>query len=170
MSSSKTSLFPGILLIIIGSLLLIHRLDIFYFDWQQTYPLVFILVGIMLFVSYFANHNNNSVFWGTIITLAGIFFFLRNYHYIEYYYMDEAWPIFMIILGIAFLVLFAIKPQDWGVLIPAGIFLFLGTSFLMRNLRLWCAQEIIRRYWPLLLILIGAGVILSSLKRDKATS
>ncbi|MBD3290192.1 hypothetical protein GF337_15400 [candidate division KSB1 bacterium] len=167
MNNSKTSLLPGILLIIIGSLLLIHKLNIFYFDWQQTYPILFILIGIMLFVSYFMNRNTNSVFWGTIIALAGVFFFLRNYHVIDYYYMSEAWPVFMIILGIAFLVLFVVKPQDWGVLIPAGIFLVIGTSFLLRNLHLWYARDIIQRYWPLLLIIIGAGVILSSFKKEK---
>ncbi len=166
MSNSKTSLLPGILLIIIGSLLLIHKLNILYFDWPKTYPIVFVAIGIALFASYFFNRNSNSVFWGTIFTLGGVFFFLRNYHFIDYYYVREVWPVFMMILGIAFIVLFIVRPQDWGVLIPGGILLILGTSFLLRSLHLWHAQEIIRRYWPLLLILIGAGIILSSLKKN----
>ena len=167
MDNSKSSLLPGILLIIIGSLLLIHKLEIFSFDWPKTYPVVFLAIGIALFISYYTNRNRNSVFWATIFTLGGLFFFLRNYGYIDYYYFPDIWPVFMIILGIAFIVLFMATPQDWGVLIPGGIFLILGTSFLFRSLHLWQAQEIVRRYWPLILILVGAGIILSSLNKNK---
>jgi membrane-bound ClpP family serine protease len=165
MSQTKPSLLPGIILIIFGLLLLVHKLDIFYFDWHRTYPLVFMLIGVVLFISTVLYKHQSAAFWGTVFLLAGLFFFLRNYDFIEYYYIGEIWPVFFIILGLAFVVLFLFKPQDWGVLIPGGIFLFLGTTFFLRNFHYWRAQEIIARYWPLVLILIGIGVIVGGLKK-----
>ena len=166
MNNSKTSLLPGFFLIGLGLLLLIHKLDLFYFGWPRTYPLIFILVGLTLFISATLKRNGSAVFWGTIFSLFGLFFFLRNFHFIEYYYIHEIWPIFFMILGIAFFILFIVKPQDWGVLIPGSIFLFLGVIFLARNFHYWRALELIQRYWPLLLIVIGVGVILCSLKKQ----
>lgn len=165
MNNSKVSLLPGFFLIGLGLILLIHKLNLFYLDWMRTYPIIFMLIGLTLFVSAILNKNRSAVFWGTIFFLFGFLFFLRNFDFIEYYYIHDIWPVFFIIFGIAFIVLFIVKPQDWGVLIPGALFLFLGISFLLRNFHYWRVQEIIERYWPLLLILIGIGVILGSLKR-----
>jgi len=167
MNQSKTSYLPGIFLIILGGILLIHQLDIFYFSWSQIYPVIFLLLGLYLYASLFTRKSAGAVFWGTVFFLLGLFFSLRNYDIIDYYYMYDLWPILLLIFGIAFIALFILKPEDWGVLIPAGILLFFGSVFLLRNLHLWQAQEIIEQYWPIILILIGLGIISKNIKKKE---
>ena len=166
MKNSIRSLMPGIILIILGSLLLVHKLEIFYFDWSKTYPILFLCIGILFFISFKSNKNNNVIFWGTIFLLTGLLFLLRNYELIEYYYMDEIWPIFLIILGIAFFMLFVVNPRDWGVLIPSSILLFFGIINLLRKLHYWETLDAVKNYWPVIIIVIGGCIILGSLKKQ----
>ena len=167
MSTHKHSIWPGLILIIIGALLLIHKLTPYSFGWYELYPLILIGLGLLFFASIVHKRDKGAVFPGTIVLLLGLFFFLRNYDIIPYYYM-RVWPMFLIILGISFLAIFITKPADWGVLIPAGIFLFLGTVFLLRKFHIiyWDIWDIIADYWPVILIIIGGGIILGALKRQ----
>lgn len=165
MKNLTISLFPGIFLIGLGLLLLFHKLNLFYFDWSRTYPMIFMLIGVTLLISSIMNKISSAIFWGTIFFLIGILFFLRNFNFIDYYYIHDIWPTFLIIFGIAFVILFIVNPKDWGVLIPGTILLFFGTTFLFKNFHYWRAQELIQRYWPLILIVIGIGIILGSLKK-----
>jgi len=175
MSEKRNSFWPGIVLVVIGLIILIHKMAIIQFDWYELYPLLFLGLGIWFLFKVFIYKKTNSAFAGSLFLLLGIFFLLRNYDLYEFGFMFEVWPVFLLIFGIAFLVQFIVKPQDWGLLIPAGIFLFLGVGFLARNLH-WhwlCPFEVTRileRYWPLALILIGAGIIASSLRNRSGAS
>ncbi len=168
MSTHKHSIWPGLILIIIGGLLLVHKLIPYSFGWYEMYPLILIGLGILLFVSILGKRDRGAIFPGTILFLLGLFFLLRNYDIIPYYYIREIWPVFLIILGLAFVAVFFTKPSDWGLLIPAGIFLLLGIVLLLRKLHIiyWDIWDIVSDYWPIILIIIGGGIILGSLKRQ----
>ena len=167
MQTSSKSILPGLILISVGILMLIHKLDLFYFCWTDVYPFIFIGIGVMLLITAQNHKNHSAIFWGTIFTLLGTFFFLRNFGFINYYFISEIWPIFMLIMAIGFITLFIFNPRDWGVLIPATLFLLIGTIFLLRNLHLEEAYDFLIHYWPLLLIIIGVVVIGSNLKKRK---
>jgi len=169
MSTHKHSLWPGLFLILIGAILLVHKLVPYSFGWYEIYPLIFIGLGILLFISILGKRDKGAVFPGTFLFFLGLFFFLRNYDIIPYLYRLEVWPIFLIILGLAFLVFFFTKPSNWGTLIPAGIFLFLGIVFLLDRLHIVYLDiwNILADYWPVVLIIIGGGIILGSLKRHQ---
>lgn len=123
----------------------------------------------MLFVSIVGRRDKGAVFPGTILLLLGLFFFLRNYDLVPYRYVRDIWPMLLIIVGVAFLALFLTKPSDWGVLVPAAIFLFFGTVLLLNKLDVFYLDvwDIVFDYWPIALIIIGAGIILGSLKRHQ---
>ena len=167
----KSSLFPGLLLIVVGAILLLNKLLPDFLDWRNIYPIILIAFGILMILSASCKHKTDkgAVFPGTILFLIGLFFFLRNFGFVEYYYVREIWPIFIIILGLGFLALFIAKPTDRGSLVPAGLFIFFGVFSLLNkleviDLKLW---EIISNYWPVILIIIGGGIILGSLKRGR---
>jgi len=168
----KPSILPGLILIIIGAILLLHKLDIFNVGWYEIYPLILMGIGILFFTSIIGKNQKGAVFPGTILFLLGMFYFLRNYEIIPYYYMREVWPVFLLILGLAFFAIFLTKPDDWGVLIPAAVFVLLGVSFLLREFHIisWNAWDVVGDYWPIILIIIGAGVILGSLRKKQETS
>lgn len=172
MSIHKPSVWPGLILIFIGAILLLYKLDVFDFGWYEVYPLILMGIGVLFFTSIIGKNQKGAVFPGTILFLLGLFYFLRNYEIISYYYMREVWPVFLLILGLAFFAVFLTKPEDWGVLIPAAILVLLGVSFLMREFHIirWNVWDVIGDYWPIILIIIGAGIILGSLKKPRETS
>ncbi len=168
MSTHRHSILPGLILIIIGALLLVNKLVPYSIGWYEIYPLVLMAIGVLIFVSVIDKRDKGAVFFGTFFFLLGLFFFLRNFDIIPYYYMREVWPIILILLGLSFLSLFIAKPGDWGVLIPGGILLFLGIAFLLRKLHIIYLDigDILADYWPVILIIIGGGIILGALRRQ----
>jgi len=168
MSTHKHSIWPGLILIVIGALLLVNKLVPYSIGWYEIYPLILIAIGVLIFISVIGKRDKGAVFFGTFLSLLGLFFFVRNFDIIPYYYMREVWPIILIILGLSFVSVFITKPADWGVLIPGGILLFLGIVLLLEKLHIIYLDigDIIADYWPVLLIIIGGGIISGALKRQ----
>ena len=167
----KSSIFPGLMLILIGSIILFNKLFPGVLDWRHIYPLILVILGLLMISSvYFKNKSDKgAVFPGTILFLIGLFFLLRNFGLVEYYYVREVWPIFIIIFGLAFLALFIAKPSDPGNLIPAGILLFLGVVSLLNklfiiDLKVW---DIVADFWQVILIVIGVSFIVGSLNKRR---
>jgi len=167
--TKKASLFPGIFLIIFGALLLLNKMVPDMISWRHVYPVILIGLGLwwLLAASCPQKKDKGGVFPGTVLFLIGLFFFLRNFDIVPYYYVRDIWPVFLIIFGLGLVASFIAKPSDWGVLIPGGIFLFLGVFFLLKMYYIidWELWELVGDYWPVILILIGGSIILGSLKR-----
>ncbi|NIR51432.1 hypothetical protein GWO43_22905, partial [candidate division KSB1 bacterium] len=168
MANRERSLIPGVILILLGLYFLLDRLNVFYFRWEYLYPLILLGLGVLFLVAIFTKKDKGAAFPATILLILGLFFFLRNYGLLPYefylYYIEDYWPIFLIAFGLGFLVLFSVKPEDWGVLIPGGILLFFGVVFLLRNMRLFYWRDF-ADFWPVILIAIGLGIVVSSLRK-----
>lgn len=172
MNRNNSSIIIGLIFILIGVGLLVDKMDLFDFGWQQIYPVIFILISVISFINVFAGQKN-SAFWGGVFGVLGAFFFLRNFDLIPFFWFYEYWPIFLIALGVGFIVLYIFNPRDWGVLIPGTILTGLGLLFIFESMDLIedvleVAWEIVWTYWPLALVLLGVGLILSSLKRKES--
>jgi len=169
MDTSKSSIWPGLILIIIGSILLLYKLDIFDFGWYQIYPVIMMGLGILFFTSIAGKSQKGAVFPGTILFLLGLFFFLRNYEIVPYDYVRHVGPVVLIIVGLAFFAVFLTKPSDWGALIPSAVLVVVGSSLLLREFHVihWNVWDVITMYWPILLIVIGAGIIFRSFGRQR---
>ncbi len=169
MSQRKSTIFPGVFLIMLGTILLLYKILPGYFGWRELYPLFLLALGLWLIIEALlpGRKDRGAVFPGTVLFLFGLFFFLRNYDFIPYYYVHEVWPIFLIILGLAFFSLFLVNPRDRGSLIPASLFLFFGVVLLLQKLDViqWDFSDVFADYWPLILVFIGLGIIVSSLRR-----
>jgi len=163
----RRSIAPGIILILMGGLLLLDKLGYYRLRWSTIYPLILLLLGVMFFSWVWRRGDKGAVFPGTILFLLGLFFFFRNSGLLPLYYLWEFWPVFLIIVGLAFVVLFIFKPHDWGVLVPGGILLFFGTVFLLNNIYYlpWRTRELVGTFWPVILIIIGIGIILGQFKK-----
>ena len=167
MAEKKSSLVPGVLFIVLGLWMFARRFPFLEPHSFHIYPvLVILFAGFLLFETARRRHST-ALFWGVVILVVGAFFCLRNYGIISYYYADEYWPVFMFALGLGFLALFIFRPRDWGVLIPAGLFLFFGGILSMRMFHgyFWRWEDIIEEYWPVVLIVIGIGVLAGGLLR-----
>ncbi|RMD87868.1 MAG: hypothetical protein D6813_12960 [Calditrichaeota bacterium] len=163
--AQKNSVLPGIALIVIGLLLLLNRLDIIYLSWGRTYPIILLLLSFFFFLTIKTKADRGAAFPATFFLVLGLFFFLKNYRiYFYQFYFEEVWPIFLIAVGLGFIALFVFKPDDWGVLIPGSILLFLGTIFFLRTTGIFYWRDL-TDFWPVILIIIGLGLLFNGLKR-----
>jgi len=165
MNSKFSSIVVGIIFIVFGGTLLLDKLGIIYFTWDDAFPFVLIALSVLSFISV-ARGNKSNAFWGTTLGILGVFFLLHNYEIFHYLWIGDTWPVYLVAIGLGFVVLYFFKPEDWGVLIPGGILTFLGVIFLLETMDLsWYTIRLLKNFWPLILILIGFGLIGSSIAK-----
>jgi hypothetical protein len=160
-----SSVFLGVAFILAGVAILLNQYQVLTFGWTQFYPLALIGLGVY-FILDIVQGNKGAIFWATISILLGLFFFLRNFGYIPFFWFEEYWPLFILIFGLAFISLFVMKPEDWGLLIPGVVLCFIGLAFASYTMGYqW--YSVIWRFWPLLLVLIGVVLIVNSIQSRK---
>jgi hypothetical protein len=126
MKPKTTSLLPGLLFVLCGFWLLLRQFGSFQDLSERILPVFLIVVAIVLLVDAIRRSGSASLFWSVFILQIGIFFLLRNYGLITRIDADEYWPVFLFAFGLAFFLLFLIRPRQWGLFIPAGFLLYIG--------------------------------------------
>ena len=175
MSSERRSIVPGIILIIIGGLIILNKYDLFEFRFRNIFPYALVAFGVWFIYKLLVRGQRGAAFPAAFFTLLGLFFLLRRHSHLFWrlYDVEEFWPVFLLILGLAFLVQFIVRPKDWGLLIPSVIFLAIGSAFLLRNLGWYYFYNFhyyIEQYWPAVLILLGVLLIFTNLRRKADSS
>jgi hypothetical protein len=151
---------PGILLIILGILLLAGNLG--YFSLLDFWPLLIVLAGILFLIQWFGDRANYGLLLpSTILIVTGLLFLYCQLD--GWYHMGDLWPIFIIAPGAGFILMYLAGDQDAGLLVPGGILLAVGTVFLSANEWAW-------RWWPALLIVAGALILLRPPRRSTVPS
>lgn len=168
MSEKHRSIVPGVILILIGVVFLLQQMEIWHFTWRETYPFILLGVSAIFIVSIFTKGDRGASFPASVFLVLGIFFFLRNFGYfsLDYYFYDlrDYWPIFLIAFGLGFIVLFLFKSDDWGVLVPGGVLLFLGAIFFLNTIDVLYWRNI-TDFWPVILIALGLSIVISNLRK-----
>ena len=155
MSTKRKSVIPGLIIILVGVLLLIHNFKVIRFDWEIHFPLIMAIIGILLWINALFKREKGGVFIGTILLIIGGFYYATNIDLIPYYYYDESWPIFPLSIGLAFFASFIFKPKEWGVLIPGVILTLIGVFFMLEemfNVRRYVIEDIFS-WWPVILLI-----------------
>ncbi len=163
----SSSLVIGLIFIVVGLLLLLNRFNLFYVTWSKIYPVLLVIAGLYFFYKAFRGKSENA-FWGTFFLLMGSYFLLQNFHIIHRFQFYEFWPVFIVALGVSFIILFLFKPSDWALLIPGSILTFFGAIILFHTLDFsYMVIRFAQKFWPLVLVIIGIGLITSSLIKKK---
>ncbi len=168
MDNKSSSIALGIALVVVGLGLILNKMHVLDFSWSQIYPLAMLTFSGFSFASL-VRGDKNAAFLGTVLAVLGLFFVFRNYDIVDYLWYFEVWPVLLISLGLGFIALYFFKPYDWGILIPGSVLTFLGAVFLLQNLDIaWSTLRLVKNLWPLILVIIGAGLIANNLlkKRD----
>ncbi len=161
MTKQKNSLVPGIILILIGLYFLANRLDWPIPDFFEIYPFIFLLLAIASATRIRGLGQRDGVFGTFFFLTLGLFFILRNYDFIPYIY--HPWPIWLIAAGLGCIAVFVVAPSQWGMLIPGSAFLLFGGAFLLREFDIIYNVD---RYWPVIVIAIGVGILLKGLRKQ----
>jgi hypothetical protein len=158
----KSKRFPwfGIFLVVVGTGLLLDRLQILAFGWHRLFWSFCALCGFGLVILGFVREHRGHVFWGTVLFLYGIFFTLRYFNMFEYH-VHLFIPATLVILGLAFVMKVIYAPGDWSLLIPAAALIGLGILLVLAEFGYVDRYDIwhnVRLYWPVLLILLGVSL------------
>jgi len=168
MAEKEKSIIPGALLILVGLFLLLHQLDLVYLRWRHLYPILMLGFSALFFASIIYKRDKGAIFPGMVLLVLGLFFFLRNFDFFEFgyyfYSFEYYWPIFLVAFGLGFVALYVVRQDDWGVLIPGTILLFLGTLFFLRSAGYFFWWRL-ADFWPVILIIIGLSIVFSNLRK-----
>ena len=148
-------------LIFIGSLILFHQLNFFNLNTANIVALIFTIGGIVFFIRGWNHPEYKGIFSGTFFTILGLSLFLMR---LNYFPINDVFAlgIIFIDLGIANLVYFIIKKARLSNLVFAIIFILIGSPLIAYQyyyISMWEIRDIFSTYWPLLIILVGVGLL-----------
>lgn len=157
--------FPwfGVGLIAVGAAMLLHRLGVVTFGWHSAFWGVVALFGAYSLITSFTTGRSGAAFWGTVMFVAGAYWILEemNLLYVSSYLL---FPWTVVLVGAGFLMMFAVKPRNWHVLVPSVCFLGAGALMILSEMGYfdrWDVLDAFRMYWPIALILFGITLLLN---------
>lgn len=168
MPNRRRALLPGLLLMLLGAWLLARNLGWPVPGLDQLWPAIILLFGLGFVGQYLAGGRRDEglVFSGVAATLTGAFFLTITLGYLAWGDLGRLWPVFVLIGGAAFLAQWLAKPAERGLLVPALMALAVGGVALVFTLGLLnpALAEQAARLWPLGLIVLGLGLLISYLR------
>ena len=150
----------GLALVIAGVLLLLSNLEILDIELNRIWPLGLAALGVLFFFSVRGKVHKGAVFPGTLFLLIGLFLFLWENRLIPRG-DGTRWPAFLIIVGIAFVVLYIWDRRDRETFV-LGIMLTIFGAIFMADAHYylpWSPWELVFKSWPLLLVLVGISML-----------
>ncbi|CUT02608.1 LiaI-LiaF-like domain-containing protein [Candidatus Chrysopegis kryptomonas] len=160
--TSKVSLVFGVILVLIGLVILLDKLGVVYLSWKKILSILLVIAGAYLGYSGFGLNSNSKVFWGSILFFFGIYLFIDSFGFLNPD-VHFFWPVVLITTGLAFLMSFVNRPNDFALLLPAVALVGIGVLFLLTNLGVIYSFEVwesVEKFWPVLLIILGLYLIL----------
>jgi predicted membrane protein len=108
-----------------------------------------------------ARHLSPQLLFGLLVIFLGVVFTLNNVGVIESDEYIRYWPAFLVLYGVVNM----IERQSSSGRLWAGLWIVIGTVWLLNNLdithvHLW-------DYWPLILVVIGIGMMRGSFPRGR---
>jgi len=152
----------GIVLVVIGAALLLRQLHIIRIDAATFVFFGMIAYGGTTIIRSFTMNIRQSLFFGSLCFYSGVLLVLGKYDVVEnspFIYI----PGFLLVFGLAFLMLFVFNFRDFHLLVPAIIFIGLGVAFMMTEIGYWYVSDVkeaVKMYWPLALIVFGGLILL----------
>ena len=152
----------GVALVLFGALLLVSKLNIVDLSFHEVFWPVVMLLSLVGVGRGFARGKRGKIFFGTLVFLYAVFFLLHSIDRLDIGGHLVVASTFLI-FGAAFLMVWCNDFRDWFHLVPAVLLGGVGVAFFGSELGYFSHWEIldaVRLYWPLGLILFGAGMIL----------
>ena len=165
---SRRRVALALLLMGLGVFFLLDSLGFALPDWESMWPVLVIAGGILLLLDqlFGSGRDPGKVFVGTAALLVGAAFAAITLGPFTYQDLDIWWPVFLIILGVAFLARWIAGGVRRGNALFLGVVaLLVGGAAIAINLQLLGPQtrDLLPTLWPALLIAAGLLVLLQGL-------
>ena len=172
MSNRRPAVIPALFLILFGAWLLAQNLGVPLPSWNAAWPGLLVFFGLAFLLQYFlgGRREGGLVFVGMVAVLLGAFFFAFTLGYYRWNDMGRYWPVFVLIGSAAFFGQWLMQPRERGLLVPAFLALVVGGVALPITLQAVnpALAEIVIKFWPLVLVLVGLGLLASVFQRRKS--
>lgn len=156
------TMWAGLALIGLGVAFLIAQ----WIGWDKIWPIFPLLGGLAFLGGYVASGFRESglVFVGVAAVLVGVFFFGFSLGAWEWEQMEQLWPVFVLIGGVAFGALFlAERGRDVGTLGVGCVAVIVGVVGLAFTYN-YVSGDVVK-LWPLLIVLLGVVSLVGGLLR-----
>ncbi len=150
----------GIILLSIGILALLYRLDIIAISWKYIWPLALLIPGVLFHLSFIVGSIRNAgilVPGGILIIIAAIFYICG---FVGWHLMSRLWPFFILAPAIGLLELYLFGSRKRGLLIPICLLAALGLIFLF----VMSLNVDFGLIFPIILIILGLIIIVNKRK------
>lgn len=161
----KKSNISAWLLILIGVVLLFNQLDFIRFSRGNFLIIACFFLGVVLLNKGFNSSERKGILGGSFFILEGSALLLMQMGYLPK--LDSVgWGILFINIGLANIIYYLFKQTHFSNLTIGLIFVLLGIPFVAAAydlIRVWMIADILSVYWPVILILIGAGLLIEGM-------
>lgn len=147
----------GLVLILLGILILLKNLGIG-LGPGEIWPWFIVLFGIAFGALFVADRSQYMLLMpAATLVVAGIIFAACTAF--GWTLMGELWPMLIMAPGIGFLAMNHFGPGGTSLLVP-GLGLVIGGIFMLVRQSPWW------RHWPLLLVMLGLGLLIREFRRS----
>ncbi len=164
--------FLASVLIAFGLFLILNQFNVIYFSRLNIFITVSTFFGIVLLNKGFSHPMKKGILGGSFFMLFAVILVLMHFDFLPINDQIGTGLIF-ILLGLANIIYFLAYPKKTANIIFAILFLLFGLPFLLTHydiLSSWMIKDYFMTYWPVLLILIGLGLLIDGmLKRKQKT-
>jgi hypothetical protein len=159
----KQSIIVGVLLIVFGIWALLSALDVRWARMDQIWPLVLMAGGAVALYGALAEQPRkpDGVWFGVAALLSGGLLLYITVGPGQWRDLARLWPAFPLIGGVAWVIAWLVDLREVSNLVTGIIASVIGGLGFAYTYGLLDAErgQSIARYWPLVLVLIGLGLI-----------
>jgi hypothetical protein len=152
----------GILLIAVGTLMLLDRLNVLTMSVGLVFWAGIVMVsGVMLVRNM--QRKDGGIFWWTVLLFIGLYKTMALLGIVEIE-PSLRLPLILVIGGCATVVMVISQPHRWHLLVPGIVMLGLGGALILTEfgyVSAWDLSVVVRNYWPVVLVLFGAALLLN---------
>lgn len=166
----QTSFVTGIILIVIGAALILHRYDLFDSHYLKSFG--FFAFGVLFLIQGVVRSSSIRVYFSTVITLIGLYYILDMLNILEAY-RELNISVYTIIFGLAFYPLFFLNHRRWNYLLFGNLVTLVGLIFLLWHFEVIDSRyliDIVDKYWPVVVILAGFILLYSAFQHREKKS
>ena len=158
---SQPAIWGGVL-ILIGTLLLLHRFGALPFGWWGLVWGAIAIASLVVIVRR-VKERKDGTFWWVMLFGFALYEFVRvtGWMDIPVWY---GFPLMLVAAGIAFALMVVARPKAWHLAVPAVFLIGAGGAMLlaeMGNLDYETVRGVISAYWPIAVITYGGALLLS---------
>jgi hypothetical protein len=122
----------GIILIVVGILFLLAKLDMVPVSFTSLWPIVILIPGLGFHFFAFYSRIPGLLIPGGILTTYSLLFFFNEIF--GYEWMEHLWPVFILGPGIGLLEFYLFGERKFGILLASLILFTIGGTFLFFSL------------------------------------